>query len=143
MAYSKGSLVLSNANVDDLPALAATFPRAFHDTPFYRKMIPDTPANEKWWQDSHRIALLDPKTHFVKVTDEENGEIAALARWVFPRDDDGGPQPASEKARWPEFTDEVDRSLCDSLFESMGRAREEYMGDRKHYCRSLCQCLIT
>ncbi len=78
--------------------------------------------------------LIGPKTHFVKVTDQANGEIVALARWVLPRDDNG-PQPGSEEERWPELTDEVDRSLADPLFETMGRIRVEIIGERKHYCR--------
>lgn len=133
MMYAKGSLVLSKAVLDDIPALSAIFPRAYHNTPFFEKMMPDTPANDGWWQESHRIALLDPATHFIKVTDQETGEIVAMARWILPGSG-SGPQPGSGGERWPDFTDDVDRSLADPLFEAMGRGRDENMKDRKHYC---------
>ncbi len=134
MAYSKGSLVLSKATVADIPALSPTFPRAFHDTPIFAAMLPDTPANDKWWQQSHEIALLDPQTHCVKVVDQETGEIVALARWLLPGNDDE-PQPGSAEDRWPDFTDETDRTLTDALFGAMERGREKFMGNRKHYCK--------
>jgi hypothetical protein len=136
MAYSKGSLVLSQANLDDVPTLAAIFPRAFHNTEFFKKMMPDTRANDKWWQDSHRVALQDPQTRFVKVADEESGEIVAMARWVLPRANDGGPQPGSEEDRWPGFTDDFDHELAGPLFESVERGRIEHMKNGKHYCKS-------
>ena len=132
MAYSKGSLVLSKATAADIPVLSTTFHRAFHDNPFFMAMLPDTPANDRWWQESHKIALLDPKSHVVKVVDQENGEIVAMARWVLPGDD-GSPQPGSADDRWPDFTDDIDRTLADPLFASMARSRKEFMGDRKHY----------
>jgi GNAT superfamily N-acetyltransferase len=134
MAYSKGSLVLTKATVADIPVLSTTFHRAFHDTAFYKAMVPDTPANDKWWQESHKIALLDPETHVVKMVDQENGNIAAMARWVLPGKD-GSPQPGSAEDRWPEFTNDVDRTLADPLFAAMARGRQEFMGDRKHYCK--------
>jgi hypothetical protein len=134
MAYSKGSLVLTEATPDDVPALAAIFPLSYHSTPYFKKMFPDTSANDIWWQDSHRIAMLDPRTRFVKVTDQANEKIVGMARWLLPRTDDG-PQPGSEEDRWPEFTNDVDRTLSDPLFEVMGRSRAEYMQNRKHYCR--------
>lgn len=131
--YSKGSLVLSEAVPDDIPTLSKMFPRSFHNDPYHKKMIPDTPANDNWWQESHRRAIRDPKTRLVKVTDEDTGEIVATARWVLPRDDDG-PQPALEEERWPEFTDDFDHELANALFGGMGEHRTTFMGDRKHYC---------
>lgn len=141
MSYPRCSLVLSEAILDDIPALSAMFPRAYHNTPYFKQMMPDTLENDKWWQEAHRIAMLDPKTRFVKVTNQENGEIVAMARWMLPRDDDddGGPQPGSEEERWPAIPDGCDRSLSDPIFEIMGRSREEFMKDRKHYCRLRCQ----
>jgi hypothetical protein len=136
MAYSKGSLVLSEANRDDVPALAAMFPRAYHNTEIFKKMMPDTRATDKWWQDSHRVALQDPQTRFVKVTDEESREIVAMARWILPRANDGGSQPGSEEDRWPGFPDDFDHELAGALFESVERGRLEHMKDRKHYCKS-------
>lgn len=133
MTYSKGSFVLSEATVADIPALSPTFVRAFHDTPFFVTMFPDSPAIDKWWQESHKTAILDPHTHCVKVVDQENGEIVACARWVLPGDGDG-PHPASAADRWPEFTDDTDRTLTDALFDAMDHGRETYMGKRKHYC---------
>lgn len=64
-----------------------------------------------------------------------SGKVVAMVRWVLPRDNEG-PQPGSEKGRWPEFPDDVDRSLADPLFESMARVRKEIMEDRRHYRRS-------
>lgn len=132
MAYSNSTFVLSDANLDDIPALAKIFPRAYHRSPFFRKMIPDTAANDKWWQEAHRIALLDPKTRFVKVTDREKGEVVAMARWVLPRDD-GDQQPGSEEGRWPKMTDDVDHELSTIMFGSMARYRRTLMGDQRHY----------
>jgi hypothetical protein len=134
MTKPKCSFILSRATLEDVPILSTTFHRAYHDTPFFRKMMPDTPADDKWWQESHRIALLDPKTHVVKVTNQENGEIVALARWVLPRDD-GGPQPGSEDGRWPDSTEDFDHTLCDAVFGAAERGRKEIMGDRKHYSK--------
>jgi hypothetical protein len=88
MAYSKGSLVLSEVTIDDLPVLSAMFPRVYHNTPFYAKMMPDTPAIEEWWKESDRNALLDPRTRFANVTDEDTPEVVAMVRWVLPRDNE-------------------------------------------------------
>lgn len=138
MAKSKGSLVLSPATLEDLPVISTMFPRSYHNSPFFKKMLPDTPANEKWWQESHRIALHDPLTRVVKVTDQGNGEIVGLVRWVLPREGEG-PQPGSEKGRWPEFTDDVDKTLSGPMFGFMAQRREEVMGDKRHYCTSESQ----
>ena len=135
MGYSKGSLILSEASLDDIPSLSAMFPRAYHNSTYFKKMMPDTPAIDRWWQESHRIAILDRKSHVIKVTDQENGQIVAMARWVLPRDDIG-PQPASEEERWPEFPVDVDRSLSEPMFGDMAQNRKDTMKDRKHYCRS-------
>jgi hypothetical protein len=144
MANSKGSLVLSEAKLDDIPALSVIFPQAYHPVPYFEKMMPDTPANDEWWRDSHRIAILDPKTRVVKVTDQETDEIVAMARWLLPRDADEDLHPGSEEDRWPAFSEDFDRSLCDPMFESMARSREEFMKDRKHYCKSASQpCLLN
>ena len=134
MAYSKGSLVLSRATVADVPALSPIFARSFHDAPFFVAMFPDNPVNDKWWQESHKMVLQDPHTHCVKVVDQESGEIVAFARWVLPGNNDG-PPPGSEEDRWPAFTDTMDRSLTDPLFEAMAVGREKFMGNRKHYCK--------
>jgi len=141
MASSKGSFVLSEATLDDIPVLSPIFFRAYHNTPYFEKMMPDTPTNDKWWQDSHRIAILDPKTRVVKVTDQESGEIVAMARWILPRDDEG-PQPGSGEDRWPAMSEDFDRSLSDPMFEAMTRYREEFMKDRKHYCKSASQPFV-
>lgn len=134
MAYSKGSLVLTRATLDDLPTFPAVCFQPFHTEPYFKKMIPDTPANQEWWRKYYKSALLDPKTHMVKVTDQQNGKIVAFASWLLPRDDDG-PQPGSGEDRWAEFTEDFDKSLADALFGSMAQARDKFMGDRKHYCR--------
>ncbi|KAF7508498.1 hypothetical protein GJ744_009211 [Endocarpon pusillum] len=101
-------------------------------------MIPDTPAIEEWWKESHQNALLDPRTRFAKVTDEDTAEVVAMVRWVLPRDNES-PQPGPEKRRWPEFPDDVDRSLADPLFESVALARKEIMEDRRHYVLEFIQ----
>jgi hypothetical protein len=144
MASSKGSFILSIATLDDIPVLSTMFPRAFHNTPYFVKMMPNTPETDKWWQESHRIALLDPKTRVVKVTAQETGKMVAMARWLLPRDsDDESPHPGAEKDRWPEMSEEFDQSLTGPMFASMARFREECMKDRKHYCKLASPPCVT
>lgn len=134
MAYTKGPLVLSDATMDDIPALSRLYPRAYYSAPYFKKMMPDTAGIDKWWQESHQIAMRDPKTRVVKVTDQGNGDIVAMARWVLPGDD-GGRHPGSGEGRWPEFTDDVDLELSTPMFGQLARRREELMVQRRHYCR--------
>jgi hypothetical protein len=134
MSYSKSSLVLSRATLEDVPALAALYRTSFCHIPFFKQMMPDTSANDQWWREAHRHALRDSKSRVVKVTDQGSGDVVGFATWCLPCDDGVIVHPGAEEDRWPEFTKDVDQGLCDALFGYMGRARPEIMGDRKHYC---------
>lgn len=126
------------------PALAAIFPLAYHNTPYHkeidaRHLRPTTNGGKNPTESPSWI----PRPMSSKSQTRTLEKSSQMARWILARDGDGddgdgtgGPQPGSEDDGRPPFTDGIDRSLSDALFEVMGRSRAEYMRKRKHYCTS-------
>ena len=130
-------LVLSEATLSDASAIAPLFFRSFHDQPYFRAMMPKTPACVESWKTATKIALDDPYTRVLKVTDEKTGEIVSSGRWIFPREELDTHQPGEEEDRWGDLPEQCDEELANALFGAFAENRRGFMGDRRHYC-ALC-----
>lgn len=80
-------------------------------------------------------AIEDPEVRLIKVVSQSAGneQIAALARYRIAarREVSGEIEDCGTWSKVP-FTIDHDRTLCDAFMEFMGRARADYMADKRH-----------
>ncbi len=98
--------------------------------------MPHTSAGIKSWENATLVALKDPYTRVLKVTDESTSEIISSGRWILPRkeEDGGGHQPGEEKDRWGDLPEQCDEELVKALFGAFAKNMSGFMEDRRHYC---------
>ncbi|KAK3068668.1 hypothetical protein LTR53_013582 [Teratosphaeriaceae sp. CCFEE 6253] len=132
-----GGLSLAEAHRDDLDAMKPLFFLAFHDETFYRELISDTPQARDAFRRATELAMNDPYTKVLKVTENGSDVIVAMGRWIAPRAEDSETQPGTNPGRWGDFPRYCNMQLASALFGSFARKRQEMMGSRKHYYMEL------
>jgi hypothetical protein len=126
------------AHTSDAPQMARVFTVAFSD-PFNRTMFPPT-EDVRVWVTENLMGGGGTQPHDVllKVCDED-GKIAAFAKWVLPVDADHDLH-AEDEGNWP---DSADKELCEVFFGTMDEDHRKLMGGRKHYCMFFKPCYGT
>lgn len=133
----KGDLVLDYATEADAYGCGKTFFEAFHDHPYFRRMMPDTSQARDVWSNATRFVVNDANTIVLKVTDQKTGQIISHGRWVKPKKKEAEQQPGHEAERWSDaFMTFCDEETATALFGAFERNRGEMMGDRPHYCKT-------
>ena len=128
------TLRLSDVEEKDLEAISDVFFRGFHDRPYFRAMVADTPEARHALAAATKLILKDSYTRVLKVTDSQTGELISMGRWVLPRKDTDQDQPGTADDRWGSLPACCDGELAQGLFGSFARYRAEMMAMRKHYC---------
>lgn len=122
------SLRTEPVTLDDIPQITQLWYNVF-SMPEMRALFPDTPGLRQWWDDTNRHDLLHkPGQKYLKVVDE-NGQMAAYAKWDLA--------PEERGRRFPPWHADSDRKSCDAFFGGMEKERLRLLGGRKHYCRFL------
>lgn len=96
---TRNSLELDFAQPGDAEAIAGVWFDGFHDHPYFRTMMPDTPDARKRWAEHILYCLQDPYTIVLKVSDSETNEIVSLGIWVKPKLEQDTRQPGTEAER--------------------------------------------
>lgn len=119
-------LRIEPVTLEDIPQITELWYNIF-SMPEMRALFPDTPGLRQWWDDTNRHDLLNkPGQKYLKVVDE-NGKMAAYAKWDLDLDRRGD--------RFPPWHPDSDSKACDAFFGGMEVARLKLVGGRKHYCR--------
>lgn len=127
-------LQLSLATASDVRAISDVWYACFPD-PALRKMFPHTPGVQQWWDDANLSDMLHkPEAQYLIVKDvspEGKDRVAGYAKWFVPI----GGQRLVVADRFPPWSEESDRRLCDVMFGFEGTERKRLMGDRQYYCQ--------
>ncbi|KAJ5675171.1 uncharacterized protein N7477_005105 [Penicillium maclennaniae] len=117
------------AHTSDAPQIARVFHAAFSDA-FSRQMLPPTEDVKAWViENVAGGAGAQPHEAFLKIRDDE-GKVAAFAKWVLPRDAEEDQHKPDAEGSWPVG---ADQELCAMFFGTMSEHHRELMGTRRHY----------
>lgn len=115
----KNNLNLDFAQPSDAEAIGGIFFAGFHDHPFFRKMLPDTPQARKCWTEHIMHCLQDPYTIVLKVTDSDVNEIVSMGLWLKPKKQGDRRQPGHEEGRVSPFSIHIFRFILYTIILSL------------------------
>lgn len=133
MISHRPNLKLELATESDIRAISDVWYACFPD-PALRKMFPHTPTVQQWWDDANRSDMLHkPEAQYIVVRDvapEGRDRVVGYAKWFVPV----GEQRLVVEERFPPWSVESDRRLCEVMFGFEGAERKRLMRERQYYC---------
>ena len=124
------SLSLStDVSATDVPALVSVYFAAFQSSLSFQ-VFPRTPAVRQWFEKMLGEEVNDPNAAFLKITNDDNGELVSFAKWNLPK------EPSSERDVLPQGPADGDADLAQRFFGGLSEKHHQWMGQKRHYCES-------